>query len=131
MREIHIRDLHTELGDQIDGTGDMESLLEIRLEMATLREENAKRVAEHAEENYRKAAEGLEGATSKRVYWEDQLQKIRARKSPTTTTEGPTTATESRTYVIHTNGVSMEEIDHLIQEKASKVFRHLEEDEEF
>ena len=130
MREIHIRDLHTELGEQIDATKDMESFLEIRLEMARVREGHAREVAKHAEENYRKAAEGLEEAASKSAYWDDQLQKIRDRESPTTTTEGPTTATESRTYVIHTNGGSMEEIDHLIQEKARKAFRHLE-DEEF
>lgn len=130
MRELHLRDLHTELGEQIDATEDMESFLKIRLEMATMREENAREVVEYAEENHKKAVKVLEGATSKRVYWEDQLQKVRERNQPTTATESPITATESRTYVIHTNGVSMEEIDHLIQEKASKVFRHLEEDEE-
>lgn len=122
MREIHIRDLHTELGEQIDATKDMESFLEIRLEMARVREGHAREVAKHAEENYRKAAEGLEEAASKSAYWEDQLQKVRERNQPTT-------ATESRTFVVHTNGVSAEEIDQWIQKKASEVFKY--PDEEF
>lgn len=119
MKEIHIRDLHTDLGEQIDATEGMESLLEIRLEMATIREKSARQVFEHVAENYKKAAEELESATNKRVYWEGQLQKVQKRNQPAT-------ATESRTYVVHTNGVSLEEIDKLIQEKAGKAFRHLE-----
>lgn len=119
MKEIHIRDLHTDLGEQIDATEGMESLLEIRLEMATIREKSARQVFEHVAENYKNAAEELESATNKRTYWEEQLQKIRERNQPIT-------ATESRTFVVHTNGVSLEEIDQMIQEKATKAFKDLE-----
>ena len=119
MREIHIRDLHTELGAQIDETADTEALLEIRLKMATMREENAREVAEYAKESYERAVKELEEVTSKRIYWEGQLQKIQ-----TSTQNG--TATVSRTYVVRTKGVSPEEIDRLIQEKGSAVFEHLE-----
>lgn len=122
MRELQLRDLHTELGAKIDETEGMESLLEIRLKMATMREESARQVFEHVEENYRKAAEDLESAMDKRVYWEGQLKKNRERNQPIT-------ATESRTYVVHTNGVSMEEIDQMIQKRASEVFKRPEEDE--
>lgn len=119
MREIHVRDLHTELGAQIDETEDMASLLGIRLKMAAIREEDARDVAEHAKENYERAVKELEEATSKRIYWEGQLQKIQ-----TSTQNG--TATVSRTYVVRTKGISPEEIDRLIQEKGSAAFEQLE-----
>ena len=121
MRELQLRDLHTELGAKIDETEDMESFLEIRLEMATIREKSARQVFEHVAENYKIAAEDLEAAKSKRIYWEGQLQKVQERNQPATAKEGPTTSTESRTYVVHTNGVSLEEIDNLIQEKAEVI----------
>ena len=115
MKEIHIRDLHTDLGEQIDATEGMESLLEIRLEMATIREKSARQVFEHVAENYKNAAEELESATNKRVYWEGQLQKSRDRNSPTTTTT-------SHTFVVNSNGMSPETIGQLIQEAGEKAF---------
>lgn len=126
MNQISIRDLNSYLGEVVESAKDMEALIEVRLKMSATREATAQAVAKAAEKNYSEATAALAQATRNHAYWEEQLQKIRERNQPTTATESPATAMESRTFVVHTNGVSMEEIDQLIQEKATKAFKDLE-----